>query len=162
MKQVISESGGTKRFPSRVQYLRWLKEPLPTRPVTQDRYDWIADVVVGAALVFIGYLFAVNFAHWAYFLDPMALGAGLLIGWYPTGLWMHYCGWDRRSFGSVALLLSALLVLVAMDAGDGAFTMLPLAGAVAGIGMLVEHVCAKHALEWLYHATPQKRVCAAK
>ena len=82
--------------------------------------------MVAFTLCIVGFLIACLAREVRLFLGAMAYPTSLAIGLFPAGLWMHYCGAQRRSTQSNTLLLLGMVTFMAYRAGVIGLAQLPL------------------------------------
>ena len=140
-------SRGTAQRPFGVRFLGWMRSPVPVRTGTETSYRWLLDACVALVLWILGVGIAAACAKSMSFLDPLAYPVGLLIGWFPVGVWIHYCRVSRWTWSAAVLMIASLLIMCA--ARMGGWVVLPLAFAVLLLVLPLGLMLGKFVLEWL-------------
>ena len=135
----------------------WYRLPFPVRVGEENPFQWIADAIV-ALILWIGGCGIADFCRDASpFLEPIAYSVGLMIGWFPIGMWMHYCRVSRFSVSTATVLISMTLSIRAGSAGMQGLLSLPLAFAILVVVLPCEHLLGKLIIGLLPSSSTRKQ-----
>jgi hypothetical protein len=127
----------------------WCLQPFPVRVGTANAFQWIADSIVAGMFWIVGCGIADMCRQALWFLEPIAYTVSLTIGWFPIGVWMHYCRVSQFTGSTAISLISVLLAIRAMSAGGQGFLSLLIAIPVLMMVLPCEHLLGKLVLGWL-------------
>ena len=117
--------------------------PTPSRIAPEQPLRWIVDAMIAFVLIIAGSAVA-EFLRVAFaYLGPLAYPTALLVAWFPTGLWIHYCNVGRDSVRSNATLILVLLVVFAASSGWNGLTLLPVSIITLLPILLIEWIAGK-------------------
>lgn len=128
--------------PSMLVRLRnWYRVPFPVRVGDERSFQWVADALI-TMLMWIGGCVIDNLCRQASPF-PIPYSVGLTIGWFPIGMWFHYCRVAHFTRWRSILFIS---FMIAVDAGAVDFQglrTLPLAYTVLAVVLSFEHLLGK-------------------
>jgi len=137
--------------------LERLTSPTPCRVAYEPPLRWIVDATAAFALCIGGILVAGIIGDAIQFLGPMAYPTALLIGLFPVGLWIHYCGVGRGTTSSNVKMVIGLMALYAVQGGLNAIAMLPISLGILTFVLTTEWILGKFVLGWLPGSSVQPR-----
>jgi hypothetical protein len=127
----------------------WYLQPFPVRIGNEHAFQWIVDSIVMVMLWIVGCGIADLCRHALWFLEPTAYTVSLTIGWFPIGMWIHYCRVSQFTGSTAIALISVLLAIRAISAeGQSLFSLL-IAIPILMIVLPCEHLLGKFVLGWL-------------
>ncbi|WP_442511707.1 hypothetical protein SH528x_003419 [Novipirellula sp. SH528] len=99
--------------------------PTPSRIAPEQPMRWVVDAMIAFVLIIAGIVIAGLLRDAFAYVGPLAYPTALLVAWFPTGLWIHYCNVGRDSVRSNVILILVLLVVFAVSAGWNGLVLLP-------------------------------------
>ncbi len=140
------------------RFADWVRVPFPVRVGIENRFRWLVDAFIAFVLWIVGALVAGLLAEAMPFLGPLAYPVGLILGWFPVGMWMHYCRVPNKTgIGAILLVIAALLASFAFKDGFRGLLFLPLAFAVLGLILPLELAVGRQILGWLPSSSARQR-----
>ncbi|WP_145390898.1 hypothetical protein [Stieleria neptunia] len=128
---------------------RMVFAPTPSRIAPEQPMRWVVDAVIAFVLIIAGIAFAELLRDAFAYLGPLAYPTALLVSWFPTGLWIHYCNVGRDSIHSNATLILVLLVVFAASTGWAGLMLLPVSILTLLPILLIEWITGKIVLSAL-------------
>lgn len=138
-----------------------LSLPAPTRRGRARKlpYIWLFDSFVATILCFVGGTIAeyINVIFTAVIGIDM-YGTTLLIGWFPLGMWMHYCrvGFANWTYRRTTALIVVLFLFGELQQIDGSWIRIPFGLAVLAIALPLERMLGTIVFSLLPGSRPSK------
>ena len=126
--------------------------PTPSRVAPEQPMRWVIDAMIAFVLIIAGIAIAEFLRDAFTYLGPLAYPTALLVVWFPTGLWIHYCNVGRDSVHSNATIILVLLAVFAASSGWNGLALLPVSIATLLPILLTEWIAGKIVLASLLGA----------
>ena len=133
----------------RARILLELRRPVPLRIDTDSAFQWILDSLVAVVLWILGIGVAGMLVPALSFLEQLAYTTALTIGWFPIGMWMHYCRVSSYTGRLTTILILGPLMLAAVGSGNKGVLLVPIALIVLSPVLMAELMIGKRLLELL-------------